>query len=261
MSQDFGSYRLLERIGGGGLGEVFRAQIDSGKPVALKRLAGQHLRSMELAAILIREGEIAKSMRHERLLGALDCGMVGDWPYLTQRLAREGTLAARLKPALATEELSAFAIDLFEAVSAVHANGYAHCDLSPGNLLFDEGRALLADFSATTALGKRQAQPQGTYAFMSPEQVKGELIDARSDIFSLATLLWLCVSGERIFMRSASHLSLMAVVEDEPAALPDAMRAIEDALRPALAKKPTQRPGDIAELRDAFLAALANSES
>src|SRR5690606_29894341 len=113
--------------------------------------------------------EIAAHMQHERLLGALDRGLIEGRPFFTQSLAAQGSLLDRLAPALPCEALASVARDLCEALGAVHARGYVHGDLSPGNLLFAEGRALLADFGAATELGTVQTQPRGTYAFMSPE--------------------------------------------------------------------------------------------
>ena len=260
MREDFGRYRLLEKLGGGSLGEVFRAESDSGQTVALKRLAREHLGKGELAALLLREADIAAKMQHDRLLGAIDRGAIGGWPFLTQRLAAQGSAAERLAPALPRAELAQFAIDLCEGLAAVHALGYTHCDLSPGNLLFDEGRALLADFSAATKLGERQQHPQGTYAFMSPEQVRSEPLDERSDLFSAATLLWLAATGDRIFARSAPHLCFMAVVHEEPPTLSPHMQAIEAALRPALAKRPADRQTNLSQLAADFVAALPGSK-
>lgn len=256
MSEYFGRYRLLERIGGGSLGEVFVAESREDSVVALKRLARQHRDSPVHIAMLARESAISRRMQHARLLGALDFGKVEGWPFLTQPLVQGGTLDARLSPTLPPEELGGFADDLFEALAAVHAFGYAHSDISPSNVLLDHGRLRLTDFSAATQLGCKQAQPNGTYAFMSPEQVKGEPLDARSDVFAAATLLWLCATGERIFSRDAPHLCFMAVVNDEVPAMAPELAPLEKALRPALAKRPAERLSDIKSLSQSVAAAL-----
>jgi serine/threonine protein kinase len=258
MSDDFGNYRLLEKIGGGGLGEVFRAETADGSVVALKRLAREHLANQEYAALFAQESQVANRLQHDRLLGALDSGIVDDWPFLTTRLATGGSLHQRLDAtdALGVEMLASLATDLGEALAAMHAHGFTHSDLSPGNVLFVEDRALLADFSAATPMGQSQARPQGTYAYMCPEQVRGEQLDARSDLFSLATLLWQCVTGEKIFWRDAQHLCFMAVVEAELPAMPSALRPVEDVLRAALHKEQAERPTDVVKLCRQFVAAL-----
>jgi serine/threonine-protein kinase len=227
--------------------------------VALKRLSQEHRGNQEYVALFAKESRVAGQFRHEHLLGALDSGSVEGWPYLTTRLATGGSLHERLsaKDALDVETLAALATDLGEALAALHALGFTHSDLSPGNVLFAEGRAVLADFSAATPIGQKQDRPQGTYAYMCPEQVRGELLDARSDLFSLATLLWQCTTGEKIFWRNAQHLCFMAVVEAQLPNMPPELLAVEAVLKSALQKKRAERPDDARELCRQFVAALA----
>ena len=258
MSEAFGNYRLVERIGGGSLGEVFRAVAQDGSVVALKRLAREHRANQDLAAVFAQESRVASQLQHDRLLGALDCGIVGDWPFLTTRLATGGSLRERLDATgrLETSALALLATDLGEALTAVHAHGFTHSDLSPGNLLFTESCAVLADFGAATPMGQRQARIQGTYSYMCPEQVRGEVLDARSDLFSLATVLWQCLTGEKIFWRNAQQLCFMAVVEAELPPMPPELRAVEDVLQSALRKEQAERPSDAREFCHQFVDAL-----
>lgn len=257
MNEDFGNYRLLEKVGSGGLGEVFRAEAPDGSVVALKRLSREHLANENYAALFVQESRVASRLLHERLLGALDSGSVDDWPFLTTRLATGGSLHERLEErALSTDALVTLATDLGEALTAMHVLGFTHSDLSPGNVLFTESCAVLADFSAATPLGQKQARTQGTYAYMCPEQVRGEMLDARSDLFSLATLLWQCTTGEKIFWRDAQHLSFVAVVEAELPTMPSELHAVEDVLRTALRKERARRPSDPGEFCRQFVAAL-----
>jgi serine/threonine-protein kinase len=156
---------------------------------------------------------------------------------------------------LAAHETATLARDLGEALSALHAQGYTHSDLSPSNVLWLGERAVLTDFGAATPIGESQPSPKGTFSYMCPEQVRGEPLDHRSDLFSLATLLWQCLSGERIFWRQAQHLCFMAVVEADPPGLPGHSVA-EALLRQALQKDPNDRPNDLVAWCAEFAASL-----
>lgn len=259
MSDEFGRYRLEAKIGEGGLAEVYRAVSGDGTISALKRLSRAHLDSDELTKVFANEALVATAMTHPRLLGATDSGHVNGWPFLVMPLAPGGSLGERLSAGtgLGREHLAALTADLGKALSAVHSLGYLHGDLSPGNVLFDSaGEALLGDFSAATKLETRQPQPQGTFAYMSPEQVRGQVMDERADVFSLAVLLWECASGQKIFWREAQHLCFMAVVEADPPAMPPELHRIEAVLRQALTKEVGERTATLEEFCTAFSAAL-----
>lgn len=254
MSQRFGNYLLHAQIGGGSLGEVFRAEDEDGSTLALKRLADAHLGNADYLEVFASEARVASQMSHQRLLGALGQGHVDNWPYLTMRLTDGSCLAERLEAgALAPSALPELIEDLCEALQAVHVAGFTHSDLSPSNVLLERNRACLTDFGAATALGKSQVRPQGTFSYMSPEQVRGQALDERSDVFSLATLLWHCISGESPFRRDAQHLTFMAVVESDPTPMGDGLRSIEEVLRTALCKTPSERVS-MSELRQRLLA-------
>ncbi|MCP4446337.1 MAG: serine/threonine protein kinase [Myxococcales bacterium] len=245
MSGEFGRYRLEAKIGEGSLAEVYRARKEGGPQVALKRLSRAHLDNQELTDVLAREARIATLMQGPGLLGATESGDVEGWPYLVMPIANGGSLEALLKESegIARTNLRRVATQLADALTAMHGLGYAHGDLSPGNVLLGgDGAVFLVDFGASTQLGHCQSQPQGTFSYMSPEQVRGEIMDAHSDVFSLATLLWECTSGQKIFSREAQHLCFMAVVESDPPAMPLAFSATEQVLRRALSKEPRGRP-------------------
>lgn len=259
MSDEFGRYRLEDKIGEGALAEVYRVVTPDGTPAALKRLARAHLNSAELIEVFAHEARIAAQITDPRLLGAIDCGHVEGWPYLVMALASKGSLAERITEGsgLGRQVLGPLAVELGHALTALHGHGFVHGDLSPSNILFGpEGQTLLSDFSASTEIGTSQSKPRGTFAYMSPEQVRGQALDAKADIFSLAVLLWECASGQRIFWREAQHLCFMAVVEADPPEMPAEMAAAEAVLRGALAKDAKGRPDSVQDVCAAFAAAL-----
>ncbi len=256
MREEFGPYRLEAKLGEGGLAEVYRACGADGQVIALKRLSRVHLDTHVLADVFRREARISTLLQSRHLLGALDSGEVDGWPFLTMRIAEGGSLQA-LMTETGVDGVRELAKGLGTALTVVHEFGYLHGDLSPGNVMFDdEDKVLLGDFGAAVALGDKQDKPRGTYPYMSPEQVRGEPLDERSDVFSLATLLWQCTSGQRIFSREAQHLCFVAVVEAEPPSMPKRFSAVEMVLRRALGKEASSRMESPEELCDAFVGAL-----
>jgi serine/threonine-protein kinase len=258
MNEVFGNYRLVERIGGGGLGEVFRAEDQDGSPVALKRLNPEHRGNEDYLAIFAHESKVAGLLAHERLLTALATGEVEGWPFLVTRLATGGSLREILvaEGVLANERLATTVREVGEALTAMHAAGFTHSDLRPDNVLYADNGANLTDFGSATAIGQKQPRPQGTFAYMSPEQVRGEVLDQRSDVFSLATLLWQCVSGDKIFWRDAQHLTFMAVVDAVLPEVPEALVPVKELMQSALHPDPAKRPEHAQAFCEAFVAGL-----
>jgi serine/threonine protein kinase len=259
-SEVFGNYRLIDRIGGGGLGEVYCAQAPDDSMVALKRLNPEHLGKDEYDALFAHEVEVAGLVTHERLLRALDSGTVDGWPFFTSKVAPAGSLRRRLSEegVLAPDALGKLALELGDALSALHATGYTHSDLSPGNVLFIKDSAHLTDFGSATLLGTKQPRPHGTYSYMAPEQVRGDALDERSDVFSMATLLWQCATGERIFWRDAQHLTFMAVVDAALPPIANELLAVESILRSALDKEQSKRPADVLDFCRQFAEAMTS---
>ena len=241
------------------MGEVYSAQDPDGLIVALKRLNPEHRGKDEYDTLFAHEIEVASLVKHERLLSALDSGSVDGWPFFTSTVAPAGSLRKRLREegVLSPTVLGKLALELGDGLSALHAHGYTHSDLSPGNALFIDDSAHLTDFGSATLLGTKQPRPHGTYAYMSPEQVRGDALDERSDVFSLATLLWQCATGERIFWRDAQHLTFMAVVNEQPPAITEQLQPVEAILLAALDKEQSKRPSDIQDWCRQFAAAIA----
>jgi serine/threonine protein kinase len=257
MSDHFANYRLLEALGAGSIGEVFRAIPAEGPPVALKRLAPEHLESTALRALFASEAEVARQVEHHLLLGAIDLGDHSGWPYFTMRLVSGPTLAEAPVPSGAKRQR--LFQELGQALEHLHLMGYAHADLSPANILSsdEEGASwVLSDFSAATPFGHRQSAVRGTNAYMSPEQVQNHAMDQRSDVFSLAIVCWEVLAGQRLFARSAPHLSLTAVVREDAPDIVDLPKRANAVLAGALKKNPQGRPSSpvafIEELLDSL---------
>jgi eukaryotic-like serine/threonine-protein kinase len=285
MYQLFGPYWLLRRIGLGEMAEVFVATRTSGEDdpavsdapvldgplslVAVKRISREMSRYEEILELFAKEGELAARFDHPKVARVFDVGEVGRRPYIAMEYVPGGDLAHlldriapdTLPPGLAVR----IVLDVCEGLEYVHDvtadSGLplhvVHGDLTPSNILVStSGVAKLIDFSVASS-GIRDpgdTTVRGTYAYMSPEQVRGQPLDRRTDVFAVGVLLWELLSGKRLFRRAANYLTLAAVVEDPVPLLAEpgmdagqGMAEIDALLSRALAKDRDQRYGRIGE--------------
>jgi serine/threonine protein kinase len=221
-----GPYPILEELGRGGMGIVFRALDEAlGRTVAVKVLRPDHDSSLARARF-VHEARAAARLRHEHVVSIYAVAdPPGGLPYFTMEYIPGTTLAGRLNsaPRLESRQAAEIASQVAAGLVAAHAAGLVHRDLKPANILLDpvSGRAKLADFG----LARLEASPSGlteegalagTPSYMSPEQVRGEqAIDARSDIYSLGVTLYEALTGEAPF-RGTTHAVLRQVLFDEP---------------------------------------------
>lgn len=227
----------MRRIGLGDLAEVFVATRSQGQDppgarfslVAIKRISREMSSYDEIFRLFAREGELAARLHHPKVVEVFDTGEVGGRPYIAMEYVPGADLAhliehaapRRLAPGCAVR----IVLDMCEALAYVHdltdaddrALEVVHGDVTPTNILVSTGgTSKLIDFSVASSGARDPADKtvRGTYAYMSPEQVRGEPIDRRTDIFALGVVLWELLSGRRLFRRQANYLTLAAVVED-----------------------------------------------
>jgi serine/threonine protein kinase len=204
--QSLGRFELLEQVGVGSFGYVFRARdTELGRLVAIKIPRAGHLASMEDAARFLREARSAAQLKHPGIVTIHETGQAEDGTfYLVEEFVQGTTLSARLKqgpvPFRDAAELIAAVCD---ALECAHSHGVIHRDIKPANILLDaDGRPHLMDFG----LAKREAeetvmtqdgQVLGTPAYMSPEQARGEShrVDVRTDIYSAGVVLYELLTG------------------------------------------------------------------
>jgi serine/threonine protein kinase len=195
------------------MGEVYRAKDPRiGREVAIKILPpsfatdGERLRRFE------QEAHAAGTLNHPSLLTVLDVGEQGGTPYLVSELLEGETLRTRLGGgALSPRRAIDYAIQIARGLAAAHEKGVIHRDIKPENIFItNDGRAKILDFGLAkisspdkevTWLATHPGQVMGTAAYMSPEQVRAENVDARSDIFSFGVLLYEMLTGSRPFDR------------------------------------------------------------
>ena len=268
-----GPYRLAGPLGRGGMGVVYVADdLRLGRRVAVKVVAPQLSADAQFRARFLRESRLAASLDHPNIIPVYEAGEVDGTLYLVMRyvegrdlkelLARDG----RLDPARAVRLVAQVA----SALDAAHARGLIHRDVKPGNILLGRGpdgdHAYLCDFGLTkerhahTDLS-RTGRMVGTLEYMPPEQIRGEDLDARADVYALGGVLFRCLTGNAPF-RGAEAAVMMGHLQEPPPKLsanrPELGTDIDAVIAKAMAKERQHRYQTCTELAEAAADALAD---
>ncbi|HEX6849790.1 MAG TPA: serine/threonine-protein kinase, partial [Candidatus Polarisedimenticolaceae bacterium] len=258
----FGRYRMIERLGQGGMAVVWRAEDTLlGRSVALKFLRPELEDSETARRRFLREARSASRLDHPGIGTVYDFGEQDGRPYLAMQLIEGGTVAARLaeRGPLALREAVTLARDAAQALDHAHRRGVTHRDISARNLMLSrDGRVVVVDFGlAALDDGVSLTQTDavvGTAAYMSPEVIQGEKADPRSDQFSLGVVVYEMLTGSRPFDADRIGTVLWRVV-NEPMELPSSRRAdipavLDRLLSGMLAKAPTDRYPSLGAVAD-----------
>jgi serine/threonine-protein kinase len=252
-----GHYRILSFIGSGGMGTVYRAyDTVLERPVALKFLPPLSTR-LDDEERLLMEARSSAALEHPNVCTIHEIGQTHDGrPFIAMALYEGETLKERLRRGLlSVREAVEVGIQIARGLEVAHARGILHRDVKPGNVILGtDGTTRLLDFGLATvmdaSLGHSKGTP-GTIAYMSPEQVRGEPLDARTDLWSLGVVLYETLTGERPFRGESSQSLLRSILEDDPepiskrAELPAPLaRVVERLLR----KDPRLRHGSAQEV-------------
>jgi eukaryotic-like serine/threonine-protein kinase len=257
-----GHYRVLEKIGAGGMGEVFRARDERlGRDVALKLIRSSSSDNPDHRRRFEQEARAAAALNHPNILAIFDVGFEGKSPYIVSELLEGKTLRMRLgEGRIPVREAAGYALQIAQGLIAAHDRHIVHRDLKPENLFVThDGRVKILDFG----VAKLQPNPDenrsmenlttvtkhgsviGTVAYMSPEQLRGKALDHRSDIFSFGAILFEMLSGHRAFRGETEVDTMTAVLREEPSGLVLDEAAIplayQDVIRHCIEKEPENR--------------------
>jgi eukaryotic-like serine/threonine-protein kinase len=236
VGDKLGPYEITGAIGAGGMGEVYRARDQRlGRQVALKILPATFSTDPDRIRRFEQEGRAAAAINHSNVVAIYDAGFDGGVFYVATELLEGETLRARLGGSpLPVRKVLEYAIQIARGLAAAHAKGIIHRDLKPENLFVSkDGLVKILDFGLAKQVVTKQAVDQaaepstetivtdpgvvlGTTGYMSPEQIRGLLPDARSDLFSLGAVLYEMVSGKRPFTGESGIEVMNAILKQDP---------------------------------------------
>jgi ABC-type branched-subunit amino acid transport system substrate-binding protein/DNA-binding beta-propeller fold protein YncE len=258
----FAGYRVESLVSRGGMGVVYRAtDLSLERPVALKLIAPELAQDKRFRERFLREPRLAASLDHPNVIPIYEAGERDGQLYLAMRYVEGSDLKTILQRErkLAPERALAILSQVAGALDTAHRRALVHRDVKPANVLVDENEhAYLTDFGITKQLGGASTDTGrvvGTLDYLAPEQIRGDPVDARTDCYSLACVLYECLSGRPPFHRETEAETMWAHMQDEPAPLRGHPR-LDAVLRKALAKDRDERYGSCAELIHAAADAL-----
>jgi predicted ATPase len=266
--ESIGPYRIVEELGRGGMGVVYLAhdpKLD--RRIALKVLPDRLSSDPVIFAHFQREARLLASMNHPNIATIHSLESMGSVQFLTMEMIEGRSLSAMLADGpLGVDESLTVCRQIAVALDAAHRNGVVHLDLKPQNVMVtSEGLVKVLDFGLAMALGiettpegerrivaRAQDAISGTPGYMSPEQIRGEEVDARADLFAFGCILYECLANRAAFPGADLHERFRATLEGEPdlAAVDDATPArLVDLIRRCLAKDVRERPETLTAVR------------
>jgi serine/threonine protein kinase len=272
-----GPYRIAGVIGEGGMGVVYRAKDTRlGRDVAVKVLTNVATSDQEQLQRFEQEARTAGMLNHPNLLTIYDVGHDGGGPYIVSELLQGETLRDRLaRGPLPPRRAVDAALQVAQGLAAAHEKGIVHRDLKPENIfLTRDGRAKILDFGiakltgnsaegAFKGAGTEPGMVLGTVGYMSPEQVRGDPIDTRSDIFSFGVILYEMLAGHVPFAGDSPTATMMKHLQEPPPPILEERRdlpaSVARVVERALAKKPDERFQSAEEMAAALTVAAEDS--
>ena len=280
--QSVDHYEIIVLIGSGGMGEVYRARDTRlNRDVAIKVLPGLSTAESDRLRRFELEARAAAALNHPNILAVYQMGMHQGTPYLVSELLEGETLRERLKHgALPLRKVVDYGIQIAKGLAAAHEKGIVHRDLKPENLfLTKDGQVKILDFGLARLTQPKESELaqsshevqtmagmlMGSMGYMSPEQVRGQSADRRSDIFTFTAVLYEMLTGQRAFQKATSIDAMSAILNEEPTPLaqrmPNAPPGLERVLQRGLEKNPEQRFQSASDLGFALEAAAGPVQS
>ena len=230
----FGRYRVVEKIGLGGMAEVYRAETSTAKAIAIKKILSNFTQNPKFIGMFLDEAKIMITLKHPNIVELYDFGKINEVYYLAMEWIDGKPLSSIVKRQLNQNMMFPIGIAVYIAMEISSGLDYAHNrkdsynnffgivhrDVSPPNILISwTGDVKIADFGIAKAANKASlTKPgilKGKFSYMSPEQANGEEIDRRSDVFSLGIVLYEMLTGTRLFLRDKEFQTIDAVRKDK----------------------------------------------
>ncbi len=276
IGQTFSHYRVLEKLGTGGMGVVYKAQdLRLERYVALKFLPDNLTNDAQALERFRREALAASALNHANICTVHDIGEQDGRPFLAMEFIDGETMRRHVnnKP-LPVEEILNLGIQIADALDAAHAEGIIHRDIKPANIFVTKrGQAKVLDFGLAKLISKRDGDTEvsdsshpglenpisivgvisGTPSYMSPEQIRGDDLDVRADVFSMGLLLYEMATGQKAFPGSTGGVIIEAILSKSPTPVrslnPDIQVELEAIINKAIDKDKELRYQSAAELR------------
>jgi serine/threonine-protein kinase len=268
IGSELAGYLIEALVGRGGMGVVYRAHDRAlDRKVALKILSPELAADVGFRERFLIESRLAAALDHPNVIPIYDAGEVAGELYIAMRFVEGSDLRELFQAgALAPERAIALVSQVAEALDAAHARGLVHRDVKPANVLVAEtDHVYLADFGLTRRLGAAPGQlgagrSLGTSDYVAPEQIRGEEVDGRADVYSLGCLLYECLVGRPPFQRDSEIAVVYAHLEEVPpkpsVRRPELSEEIDGVVARAMAKTPSERYATCTQLVDAARAGL-----
>jgi CheY-like chemotaxis protein/predicted Ser/Thr protein kinase len=268
VGTEFAGYDLDEIVGRGGMGVVYRARHKHlERTVALKLLVANLAEGATFRERFVRESRIAASLQHPSIVTVYDAGEADGLLYLAMQYIDGADLARLLEQEGALEPGRALAMlgQVADALDTAHARGLVHRDVKPANVLIDSSRAYLTDFGLSRMLSSKSALTQdgqlvGTIDYIAPEQIAGDPVDARADVYALGCMLYHALTGSVPYERDSQVGLIYAHLQDPPPSLvaraPQLPSSLDAVLAQAMAKRRDDRFGSCTALIEAARLAI-----
>src|SRR6266571_1719583 len=261
VNSNISHYRILSKLGAGGMGEVYLAQdTQLGRHVAIKLLPPETVSDEHARKRLVREACAVATLDHPNICSIYEVGEADGRSFIAMQYIEGETLDARIKrKPLELKQSLTLASQIADALAEAHSRGIIHRDIKPGNIMItSRGQAKVMDFGLARVIAGAvvsEAETQsllttpgtivGTMPYMSPEQVRVEVLDGRSDIFSFGVVLYEMLSGRQPFASESAAATISAILNKEPATLlryaPDLPEELQRIARKCLEKDRERR--------------------